>query len=91
MTAVNLGVNSAGISYEVALEVLGQSRQPLMAAIREERAKARPSQTLIRYCESRLAAIDEIQDELAPDDRDTIERILALEGDRNIFKTQLPD
>jgi hypothetical protein len=87
VSSVNLGVNSASISYEVALEVLGQSRQPFMTAIREESAKVSPSTPFIRYCEARLNAIDDLQDELVPTDHDTIERILARDGQPNFFKT----
>lgn len=65
-----------GVRYEVALEVLGQGRQPIMSAIADERQKAQPSQPFIRYCEMRLEAIDELQDNLEPSDADTIERIL---------------
>ena len=74
---LDLGINSSSISYEVALEVLGQSRQPFMQAIHEEKQKAEPSQVFIRYCESRLAALDELQDSLQPTDVATIERILT--------------
>ena len=41
---LDLGINSSSISYEVALEVLGQSRQPFMQAIHEEKQKPAPSQ-----------------------------------------------
>ena len=74
---LDLGINSSSISYEVALEVLGQSRQPFMQAIHEEKHKAEPSQVFIRYCESRLAALDELQEGLQPSDLATIERILT--------------
>lgn len=74
---LNFGINDTGINYEVALEVLGQSRQPFMQAIHEERQKPTPSQVFIRYCESRLAALDELQDSLQPTDVATIERILT--------------
>lgn len=73
---LDLGINSSSISYEVALEVLGQRRQPFMQAIHDERKKKVPSEAFIRYCESRLAALDELQDDLLPGDMDTIERIL---------------
>ena len=69
-----------GVRYEVALEVLGQSRQPFMQAIHEERQKAAPAQVFIRYCEMRLAAIDELQDELTPGDVDTIRSILERDA-----------
>jgi hypothetical protein len=88
MTAIDLGINSDSISYEVALDVLGQSRQPFMTAIREEEAKATPSRPFVRYCEARLRAIDELQDELEPSDRDTIERILAADAEPKPFKMQ---
>lgn len=74
---LDLGINSSSISYEVALEVLGQSRQPFMQAIYEELQKPEPSQVFIRYCETRLTALDELQDDLQPSDRATIERILT--------------
>lgn len=74
---LDLGINSSSISYEVALEVLGQSRQPFMQAIHEEKQKPAPSQVFIRYCESRLVALDELQDSLQPTDVATIERILT--------------
>jgi len=74
---LDLGINSNSISYEVALEVLGQSRQPFMQAIHDEMQKPAPSQVFIRYCKSRLAALDEMQDELQPTDLGTIERILS--------------
>jgi len=74
---LDLGINNDSISYEVALEVLGQSRQPFMRAIREERQKPVPSQAYIRYCEMRLAAISELQDELRPSDISTIDHILT--------------
>lgn len=74
---LDLGINSSSISYEVALEVLGQSRQPFMQAIHEERQKPAPSQVFIHYCENRLAALDELQDSLQPADLATIERILT--------------
>ncbi len=73
---LNLGINSDSISYEVALEVLGQNRQPFMQAIYDERQKPAPSQVFIRYCENRLAALDELQEALQPNDMATIERIL---------------
>jgi hypothetical protein len=87
MPAIDLGVNSDSINYEVALEVLGQSRQPFMAAIREEQAKVTPSQPFIRYCEARLRAIDDLQDELEPSDHDTVDRILLPMDQPSLFRT----
>ena len=79
---LNLGINDASINYEVALEILGQSRQPFMQAIHEERQKPTPEQTFIRYCEGRLRAIDELQDGLMPVDVGTIRRILDRDASR---------
>lgn len=76
MPAVNLGINSESIQYEVALEILGQERQPFVAAINLEKAKAKPSAAFLRYCEMRLLALDELQGNLRTTDRDTIEQIL---------------
>jgi hypothetical protein len=76
-TRFNLGINSDSIGYEVALEALGQSRQPLLQAVARERAELAPSAAFIRYCEARLAAIDSLQDELTPTDRATVLRILG--------------
>lgn len=72
----DLGINSDSINYEVALEVLGQSRQPLMKDIQDERAKSEPCEAYVRYCEARLRAIDDLQDDLMPEDKETIEKIL---------------
>lgn len=72
----DLGINSDSINYEVALEVLGQSRQPLMQDINDERAKSEPCEAYIRYCEIRLKAIAELQDELRLKDTPTIDKIL---------------
>jgi hypothetical protein len=79
---LNFGINDAGINYEVALEILGQSRQPFMQAIHEERQKPEPEQVFIRYCEGRLRAIDELQDDLRPRDIGTIRRIFERDASR---------
>ena len=76
MTATNLGINSDSIQYEVALEILGQERQPLMTAIRLEREKSEPSEAFLNYCRARLTAIDDLQSDLRSTDRDTIHQIL---------------
>ena len=59
---------------------LGMEREfmrTVMQAIHEEKQKPAPSQVFIRYCESRLAALDELQEGLQPSDLATIERILT--------------
>lgn len=64
-----------GVRYEVALEILGQSMQPLLNAIEDEEKKLIPSEEFIRYCNMRIATITHLQDELDPSNKDTIERI----------------
>lgn len=76
MTALDLGINSDSINYEVALEKLGQCLQPLMEEIRLERAKAEPSQVYIDYCMAQLAALDRLQADLEPRDREVVVKIL---------------
>lgn len=76
MTALDLGINSDSINYEVALEKLGQFRQPWMTEIRLERAKAEPSQIYIDYCSAQLAALDQLQGDLEPRDRDIVTKVL---------------
>ena len=76
---LDMGLNSDSIAFEVALEALGQSRQPFMQAIAEERAKPAPSGAFIDYCKARLAAIDALQEELHPADLATVRRILSCD------------
>lgn len=67
-----------GIRYEVALEILGQGRQPFLNAIEEERKKASPSTAFIQYCKNRLSTITELQEALRASDTDTLDRILDI-------------
>lgn len=76
MTTLDLGINGDSINYEVALERLGQCLQPLMEQLRLERAKASPSQSYIDYGTAQLAAIDRLQCDLEPTDRELIMKIL---------------
>lgn len=73
---LNLGINNPGVTYEVALDVLGQRMQPFIMAIVEEKAKLNPSEALIAYCEARKTALSLMQDGLQPDDKATIAAIL---------------
>lgn len=77
---LDLGINSESIGYEVALEVLGQKRQPVMQAMYEERAKANPSKAYIDFCQGILASIDSLQDSLKPSDTETIDNIVSRKG-----------
>ena len=74
---LNLGFQDESLNYEVALEALGQSRQPYMLAIQDEEQKQVPSIAFIDYCESHLKAIGKLQDALRSKDKDLIERILT--------------
>ena len=74
--AIDLGINSDSIKYEVALEILGQERAPLMEAIRQEKAKTAPCVALIQFYEMRMSALAELQDALRTSDLDAIEQIL---------------
>lgn len=86
MPTVDLGINSDSIKYEVALEILGQELQPFLEAIRLEMEKAEPSQAFIHFCEMRMAALRELQDNLRTTDVDTIERV--LEKSNPLFRWQ---
>lgn len=83
--AIDLGINSDSIKYEVALEILGQERQLLMGAIRQEKAKATPCVALVRFYETRMSALDELQDALRTSDLDAIEQI--LDKDNRLIRT----
>ncbi|MDR1051687.1 MAG: antitoxin [Deltaproteobacteria bacterium] len=76
MSLPNLGINSESIQFEVALEKLGQSKQLFIQEIGKEKEKPVPSLAYIQYCESRKSIIDDLQDTLDPNDRDTILKIL---------------
>jgi hypothetical protein len=52
MALADLGINNDSIHYEVALEVLGQKKQPFIRAIAEEKEKPNPSAELIAYCKA---------------------------------------
>lgn len=82
---INLGINSNSIKYEVALEILGQERAPLMRAIRLENAKAAPCMALTQFFQARLHALDELQNELRPSDLDAIE--MVLDKNNRLFRS----
>ena len=62
--------------YEVALEILGQSQQPLVQARYDECNKENPNPELLKFIRCRMAAVDELMDNLKPDDEYLIKRIL---------------
>jgi hypothetical protein len=55
------------LDYEVALEILGQSKQPLVSALFNERNRENPDQKLIAFLEQKKAAVDDLMEELDPD------------------------
>ncbi len=80
MTLANLGMNNDSINYEVALEVLGQKKQPFIRAIAEEMEKPNPSAELVAYCKARKHALSMLQDDLRLEDKATINAILDKEN-----------
>lgn len=67
--------------YEVALEILGQSKQPLIQMRYDEMKKENPNQDLLKFVQKRLNAINELMDELNPEDEYLILRILDKSDD----------
>lgn len=62
--------------YEVAIEILGQSKQPLVNEIHEERKKNIPNEQYLKFLKARKAVIDSLIDELDPKNEYLIKRIL---------------
>lgn len=73
-------INADGIAFEVALEALGQSRQPFMQAISAENKKEKPSTVMIEYYKARIRALDNLQESITPDDMDAVRRIFDKEA-----------
>ncbi len=65
--------------YEVALEILGQSKQPLVSALFNERNRENPDPKLIAFLKKKKEAIDDLMEELDPDDEYLIKLILNPE------------
>ncbi|ETD72681.1 hypothetical protein V757_02780 [Pelistega indica] len=62
--------------YEVAIEVLGQSKAPWVNAYWEEKDKSEPNKKLLDFYESKKLATDLLMDNLSPEDTDVIAQIL---------------
>lgn len=62
--------------YEVALEILGQSKQPLVSSLFNERNKENPDTKMISFLEQKKAAIDDLMENLSPNDENLIKQIL---------------
>jgi hypothetical protein len=76
---LDVGINNASISYEVALESLGSRLQPFVQALHEEKKKENPSQVLIDYYNNRISALDDLREDLRPEDTEVIKRILTID------------
>lgn len=62
--------------YEVALEILGQSKQPLVSSLFNEKNKENPDTKMISFLEQKKAAIDDLMENLSPNDENLIKQIL---------------
>jgi hypothetical protein len=79
MELPNLGLNDESIKYEVALDVIGSKKQPFVQARYDEEKKENPSQILIDYYTNRLRALDDLREELDPNDKEIIYKLLSGE------------
>lgn len=69
-----------GLDFEVAIEILGQSKNPLVMAIHNERSKEQPNEKLLAFLKQKKAAIDNLMDNLYPEDTELIRMILDKEN-----------
>ena len=67
---------SADVMYEVALDKLGQSLQPIYALINAEKDKPNPSPSALAYYDAKIDLIRDLQDNLRPEETDLIQNIL---------------
>ena len=67
--------------YEIPFEFLGQRKQPLVQMRYDEMKKENPNQDLLNFVQKRLNAINELMDELNPEDEYLILRILDKNDD----------
>lgn len=67
---------SAGVMYEVALDKLGQSLQPIYALINAEKDKPNPSPSALAYYDAKIDLIRDFQDNLRPTETDLVQSIL---------------
>ena len=72
--------------YEVALEILGQSKQPLVSALFNERNRENPDPKLIAFLKKKKEAIDDLMEELDPDDKYLIK--LILKRNRRLYSSR---
>lgn len=67
--------NMRGIRMEVAIEILGQMKQPLIQAMELEKGKENPSAALLEYWRGRKALLSNLQQNLRIGDVRAIELI----------------
>ena len=71
--------------FEVALEILGQSKSPFVNEIWRERKKENPNHLKIRFLQERKSAIDNLMDDLMPDDLELIAEIFG-ENTKQLYR-----
>jgi hypothetical protein len=69
--------NMPGIRLEVAMEILGQSKQPFIQAVLQEEAKQNPSKALLEYWRGRKALLSQLQQNLRVGDEHAFALIAA--------------
>jgi hypothetical protein len=69
--------NMAGIRLEVAMELLGQMKQPFIQAMELEKGKENPSAALLEYWRGRKALLSHFQQNLRVGDVDAIKLIAS--------------
>ena len=73
---VTVTPQSSGVLYEVAIEKLGLSIQPIFALINAEKDKPNPSPSALAYYDAKIDLIRDLQDNLRPEETDLIQNIL---------------
>jgi hypothetical protein len=71
-----MAIKDKYIEFEVALEILGQSQAPLVDAIHNERNKPQPSELKIKYLLDKIASIQNLMEEIMPDDVELVAEIM---------------
>jgi len=67
--------NMPGIRMEVAIEMLGQMKQPLIQAMEREKSKENPSTVLLEYWRGRKDLLTQFQRNIRVGDVDAIKLI----------------
>lgn len=62
--------------FEVAIEILGQSKQPLVNEIDIEEDRENPDEKYLKFLYAREALVENLLDELEPSDEYLVKRIL---------------